>query len=421
MGDLSKRPRSDRGVPMSATPQKLRLLIVEDNDDHAELVRLMLMRADPGGCAFTRVTRLDQAIAQLAQSPCDVTLLDLTLPDSRGVETVTRLRQAAPETPIVVLTAHEDRQHGLQTVRAGAQDYLVKDKINGEALHRILRYAIERKRAENAERERQTLQGTVTAMEQLLGVVAHELRSPLAGLRAMAEIMQDLAGDADQQWRNHAKYIQDTTARMTETIDDLLEAARGNSGRIQWRWTELALDDVVREAVEIARPLIPEPRVLLRVAGNLPSVRIHGDPGAIRRLIFNLLHNAAKNTEQGGIEVRLTQDQLYGHPAARITVTDTGRGMPPDHLDQVGERFSINDAAHGADHTGMGLGLWFCRSIVAAHAGTLAIASQPGIGTRVEFTLRADLPSPEAADAPLQPITKSTSLDPEQAKQRTDI
>jgi CheY-like chemotaxis protein len=127
----------------------LKLLVVEDNPDDVELIRLKLEGvAGERRFAIESVDRLSAALRRLRGA--DVVLLDLGLPDSGGIDAVVRLSSEAPEVPVVVLTGRDDSELGLSAVREGAQDFLVKDKVDGPLLDRSLRYAVERKRAEQA-------------------------------------------------------------------------------------------------------------------------------------------------------------------------------------------------------------------------------------------------------------------------------
>ena len=127
----------------------LRLLVVEDDPHDVELIRARL-GAVHGSRAFEieAVDRLSSALRRLKSA--DVILLDLGLPDTGGLEAVIRLASEAPELPFVVLTGRDDSELGLSAVREGAQDFLLKDAVDGALLDRSLRYAIERKRAEQA-------------------------------------------------------------------------------------------------------------------------------------------------------------------------------------------------------------------------------------------------------------------------------
>jgi PAS domain S-box-containing protein len=133
-----------------AATQPIRVLMVEDNPGDARLIFEMLRDVSADDFALERVDRLEPALARLGQTGVDVVLLDLELPDSVGLETLERARRGTTTEPIVVISGLDDEQLALDAVRAGAQDYLVKGRIEGQLLARVIRYAIERKRVEAA-------------------------------------------------------------------------------------------------------------------------------------------------------------------------------------------------------------------------------------------------------------------------------
>ena len=130
-----------------------RILLVEDNPGDARLIEWYLAKPGSGDFHFSRAERLSDAIRELAASRFDLVLLDLSLPDSSGLDTVRSTRRAAGLTPIVVLTVLDDEETALAALRDGAQDYLVKGKFDSRELTRSLRYAIERERIEQALRQ----------------------------------------------------------------------------------------------------------------------------------------------------------------------------------------------------------------------------------------------------------------------------
>ena len=144
---------------MAAPP--ITVLLVEDNPGDARLILELLGEVQAQAFDLERVDRLDRALTRLARTGVDVVLLDLGLPDSQGLDTFVRARRGAPNEPIVVISGLDDERVALEAVRSGAQDYLVKGRIEGQLLARVLRYAIERKRAEEALREREAYYRTI--------------------------------------------------------------------------------------------------------------------------------------------------------------------------------------------------------------------------------------------------------------------
>jgi two-component system, cell cycle sensor histidine kinase and response regulator CckA len=135
-------------VSTATAARPITVLLVEDNPGDARLILELLGQVQAQAFDLERVDRLDRALARLAETGVDVVLLDLGLPDSQGLDTFVRTRRGAPGEPIVVISGLDDERMALEAVRSGAQDYLVKGRIEGQLLARVLRYAIERKRAE---------------------------------------------------------------------------------------------------------------------------------------------------------------------------------------------------------------------------------------------------------------------------------
>ncbi|SOD93872.1 response regulator [Caenispirillum bisanense] len=130
-----------------------KVLVIDDNPADAALVQFELEDAAPGVYEVSGAETLAEGLALVAERPFDVALLDMGLPDSRGMETVRRFMEAASDLPVVVLTGLDDPHIGLQAVQAGAQDYLIKGQVRGELLERAIAYARERKRVEGELRE----------------------------------------------------------------------------------------------------------------------------------------------------------------------------------------------------------------------------------------------------------------------------
>jgi len=171
-------PVEEEPIPVPAGVDHVRVLLIEDNPGDARLIELMLAEAGGGLFDIESVDRLGVGLRRLARNGIDIILLDLSLPDSRGLATFTQLRSAAPRLPIIVLSGLNDTTVALQAVHEGAQDFLIKGQVDGQLLARSMRYAIERKR-----------------LTEQLGRYAEELRTKNAQLEAdfnMAREIQEI-------------------------------------------------------------------------------------------------------------------------------------------------------------------------------------------------------------------------------------
>jgi PAS domain S-box-containing protein len=268
----------------------------------------------------------------------------------------------------------------------------------------IARDVTEQRRAAELERERNGLRDAVRALNRVLGVVGHELRTPIAATRATAEflLMQgQLSGEAEAM----VVALRDEVVRMSGTVNDLLEVARINSGTARWNWGTVAVPGACEEAAATVRPLLDGRPVTLTVAAEPPGLVMRGDVDGVRRLVLNLLSNAQKHTAEGRIDVRARPYPAAVGTWVEIEVCDTGIGMPPERAAKLGQAFALNSGVVGDDHVaGTGLGLAICRGIVAAHGGRIEVESAVGRGTRVTVLLRADLAGPSTGDVTLRVV-----------------
>jgi heavy metal sensor kinase len=211
---------------------------------------------------------------------------------------------------------------------------------------------------------------------------SHELRTPLTALRIEVEVALGKAlslADHQQLLGN----VLEELVRMTRLTDQLLTLSRRDAGVEQFAPVPLDLRSVVSGVVEGLRPLAESRGVRLGLAAEAP-VPIAGDEGRLRQVFINLLDNALKYTPEGGtVTVQVGQQSQGGV----VTVTDTGIGIPPEHLPHVFERFYRVDKSRSRAEGGTGLGLSIAQSIVASHGGRIELKSEPGVGTTCTVTL----------------------------------
>jgi signal transduction histidine kinase len=229
--------------------------------------------------------------------------------------------------------------------------------------------------------EQQAREQAELARRQLVAGLSHDLRTPLAGLRAMAEALED--GVAEDPER-YLKQIRTEVDRLTEMVNDLFEVSRLNAGGVSLVPERLALSDVVGEAIAAAEPLARESGVrVLAEAG--PDVPVNVDARALTRAVGNLLVNAVRHTPVGGwVQVSVAAD---GRRWGLVSVVDQCGGIDPDDLPRV---FDLGWQAEAArtpgPGSGAGLGLSIVRGIVLAHGGEVTVRNVAG-GCRFELRL----------------------------------
>ena len=382
---------------MTAPPAPITVLLVEDNPGDAELLVELLREAAPARAGQGEAApppervlcaaRLATAREMLRDGGVDVVLLDLSLPDARGLDTLAQVRAAAPRLPVVVLTGLADEQVAVQALQAGAQDYLVKGAVTGVGVRRAIRHALERQRLLDA------AQRATHARDTVLSVVAHDLRNPLATIRMCARALGVRAAAPDAPAEPDGDELHGVILRSVEwmerIIGDLLDVSRLDAGHLAMDAQPVepaALLDALRELHE---PLAEERHVALevRAAGALPV--IHADPDRLLQALGNLLGNALKFTPAGG---RVTVDaaacpaasDTLDRPHVRFAVTDTGSGIPGEHLPHIFDRFW---QARETRRAGAGLGLAIVKGIAEAHGGSVRVRSTVGVGSTFEIEI----------------------------------
>lgn len=261
----------------------------------------------------------------------------------------------------------------------------------------------QRVRLLKTEQERNHLGDAVRAHEKVLGVVGHELRTPLASVRAMAEYLlkEEVRGTTEAD--TFLQSIHDEVIRMAGMVNDLLEVARLNSGTEKWKWSEVRLAEACDAALDSVRGLMDHAKVEIALQVDPPDLVMNGDADAIRRLVLNLLTNAHKNTTEGSIRVHALEMYRENHCWVKLQVSDSGGGIPPEVARQLGTPFALNSGVVGESYvSGSGLGLAICRGIVAAHGGAISVDTAPGQGTSITILMRADLPEPQSGQEPTE-------------------
>jgi signal transduction histidine kinase len=361
----------------------LRILLIEDNPGDARLVREMLSETGAAGYELTWVKLIREGREALDARPVDVVLADLSLPDSRADQTFAVLRELAERAPVVIFTGLEDEEAAARAVREGAQDYLVKGKLDAELLARAVRYAIERWRfSEELRSKERELEQLNTDLSAFAHTLSHDLRVPLANASGYAQTLKSVCapnlGPEEREW---CDVVIGSLARMNEIIEGMLEYNRLLGRPAEPRQVGL-------------KPLVVEVLVELDEAGLLDGMEVEtgsplpaawGDPSRIRNVLSNLLSNAAKYGRGGPGVPRIEVGCREEGGETLVYVADNGAGIAPEDQWRIFEPPERGREAGGT--SGYGLGLAICRRAVESWGGRIWVESEPGEGSIFLFTL----------------------------------
>jgi signal transduction histidine kinase len=373
------------------------VLVVDDERANVDLLEAIL--AGEGYRAVTGTADAREALPLFEARRPDLVLLDLHMPHHDGFEILERISARTDEgdyLPVLVLTADVTPEARERALSRGARDFLTKPFDVGEVLlrvrnllqtrllHRRQREARERAEAlaaENARLFAGARQATL-ARDRMLSVVAHDLRNPLALVAMNAEMLAELLDpDADPYQRETVRIVRSAAERMQRLIEDLLDVSRIEHGTFSLERSETPVAELLAEAERLLRPLARARGVALAVAAAPPGGRVRADAGRLIQVLSNLGGNALKFTPAGG---RVEVAAVAEGDALKVSVADTGPGIPPEVLPHV---FGAFWQAEERDRRGVGLGLWIARSIVEAHGGRIWVDAREGEGSTFHFTV----------------------------------
>ncbi|MFN6518819.1 MAG: ATP-binding protein [Nostoc sp. CreGUA01] len=382
------------------------ILLVEDSPSDADLLHRIFSHADREEWQMLHVERLSEAIDVSRESLAsivdnsqieskrkrrfDLVLLDLSLPDSIGLDTLKEFRAAVPYIPVVVLTGIDDEDLALQALAEGAQDYLVKGQITIQRLIRAIRYAIERSEIlkqlrESEERTRQALvkeQELNELKSNFVAMVSHEFRTPMTTIRTAVDILEYNSDKlTDERRTKYFDRIQNAINQMLHLLDEILFLSKTEVAKIEYKPTLLNLENFCRELTDILQINAgTQYRIIFTFEGESTEAKM--DEDLLNCIFTNLISNAIKYSSENSI---IWFDLICKDRLATFQVRDKGIGIPlkdQTHLFETFYRASNVGAIQGT-----GLGLSIVKKCVELHGGHIQLESEQGVGTTVIVTL----------------------------------
>jgi signal transduction histidine kinase len=383
---------------MMAASYSVKILLIEDNLASARLLQEYLKQANSQNYSLVHVQRLREGLHEITHGNYDVILLDLTLPDSAGLSSLSLLISHAPSIPIVVLTNTNDQELAIEAVRQGAQDYLVKRQVNVDVLVRALHYAIERKQVlESLRSINKTLENRVEertaelvkAQEindfksEFVSMLSHDIRNPLNTILLAAGLLQNSEEKLTKEKKTtHFQMIRSAIKNMAQLLDEVSFIGKAEAGKLQCQLAPLDLVAFCRQLVDEAQLNALEKRLNLVFASSGESDVAVWDENLLRHILGNLLSNAIKYSLPGGT-VRF--ELICQEKTAIFQIQDSGIGIPKKDQKRLFQTFQR--AENVGNIPGTGLGLAIAKKCVEAHGGEILVDSEVGVGTTLTVIL----------------------------------
>jgi signal transduction histidine kinase len=356
------------------TDKPISILLIEDNPGDRRLIREML--AEAGNVTFDvqYADRLQAAMEYLGQNGVEVILLDLGLPDSQGLETLRKVYAQVSDMPIVVLTGLNDEMVGVQAINEGAQDYLIKGQVDTQLLRRTIRYAIERKQAEERERRLQlqlNLSNRLASLGLMVEGIAHEINNPLASVIGFAQMLA--YEDIPENAREDVKTIEDNAQRVVDIMTNLLAFARQQ----KLERTYINVNDMVMAALKMRASPLEGSNITIttQLDPALPSTM--ADATLLQQAFLNLVINAetAMKLAHGKGNLLIMTELISD--TIQVSFNDDGPGIAEVNLIHLFDPFF---STRGVGQ-GRGLGLSVCYGIITDHNGRIDVRSELGKGS----------------------------------------
>ncbi len=360
-------------MPLQVSQIKDRILAVDDMPDNLFLVQALL---ESEGYEIKLVTDGETALAEIDRIPPSLILLDVMMPEMDGFEVTRRIRNNPnyDYIPILLVTAFDDASV-VEGLDAGANDFIRKPFDTDELLARV-RSLLRLKHSIDAQKEMERQR------EDFVSRLTHDLRTPLVASDRMLNLfLQETFCKISPEMKKAIAAMVRSNNNLLEMVNTLLEVSRFEAGKKTMNFESCNMLSTVEEVIQELTPLIQERELSLEFEHNSQqgedAFTVNGDCLELRRVVSNLIGNAIKFTDEGGIKVRLSELTSDSQDWIKLEVEDTGYGIAEEDKDNIFERFRQGKNKR----SGSGLGLHLSHRIIETHDGKIEFSSELGKGS----------------------------------------
>ena len=354
-----------------------KVLIVDDVVSNVLLLKILLANEKFQVC--TASNGKDCIEISRKEHP-DLILLDVMMPDLNGFDTAVILKKGedTKDIPIIFLTAlntPQDLVHGFQV---GASDFLTKPFNKEELVMRVTQQISLVAAKRIIEQQNQELRATLNNRDKMYSVIAHDLRSPMASIRMVLNLV--VASASPETVGEEIYNLLDQANRESEEVHDLLDNllkwTKSQTGRLNVVKQELELNDIIPGVVEIFDTIAATKHIKLELKSESDSLKVEADNDMLKTVVRNFLSNAIKfSPADSTIEIAMTKENEF----AKVSVRDHGVGIASDRLDSI---FHKGETTYGTGgEEGSGLGLQLCQDFARKNGGDCTVESVEGQGS----------------------------------------
>jgi two-component system sensor histidine kinase/response regulator len=373
------------------------ILVVDDEPG----IRIGCRRAlEPAGYRVDEAGSFKQGQEKLASAIYDLILLDVMLPDGRGIDLLPDIVAKDPETVTIIVTGYATVEMAVSAIKRGAYDFLSKPFTSDLLLLSVeqglekRRLSLEAQRLKQVEAEATELARQKAEAERLGAfkaqfalTVAHELRAPVAGAQSLLRTLTNgLVGEFTEKQSGILHRLESRMDELLVLINDLLILAKSKSLTKDTPIGKVPLQSVIQKTVEQFEAMAVEKGIELHFEKPELETDVYASEDGLAIIFINLISNAIKYSREGGkVEITIKPERLF----VRVEVRDKGIGIPKDSLQIIGQEFFRASNAQSSGIPGTGLGLSIVQQYLAYFGGDFSIDSKEGEGTTITVRLRA--------------------------------